>query len=296
RASLAVSRWLARAEQRGNEGLARRLREERRRADERFDPQKAIEGMARYLSTARDEFGRDELAVASYHMGIGNLERALRSFAGEEAEEDDEIADVVDDQDLDYARVYFDSAPDRHGRTWRFLYSLGDDSSTYLWRVRAAERIMRLWRRDPDRLARLAELHGDGPSAEAVLHPPSETRDGELRPLTAGQAGRHGLALGSGEQALQPAAARLVAWMGDRVREITGGDAPLTLTRERHAGGGDALHSTGFAFDVERTYPDPGQADAFQFVLDRLQALNLIAWSRESEVIHIAVSSEASSF
>jgi hypothetical protein len=55
-----------------------------------------------------------------------------------------------------------------------------------------------------------------------------------------------------------------------------------------------SLHTTGFAFDVLRRYRGRGQALALQFMLDRLQALNLIAWVREAGAIHIAVSSNAS--
>ena len=54
-----------------------------------------------------------------------------------------------------------------------------------------------------------------------------------------------------------------------------------------------SLHTTGFAFDIRRRYASRAQAAAFQFMLDRLQALNLIAWVREPGTIHITVSSEA---
>jgi hypothetical protein len=37
------------------------------------------------------------------------------------------------------------------------------------------------------------------------------------------------------------------------------------------------------------------QRDAFQFVLDRLQALNLIAWLRDPEAIEITVAPDAAS-
>jgi hypothetical protein len=326
-ASRRLTSRLRRAEQRDADALAKRLRSERRRVDERFDSQKALAGMGRYLRTARERFGREELAVVSYHMGIGNLENVLRAYAG--TEEEGEIGDLVDDLDLDYARVFFDSAPDRHGETWKLLYSFGDDSSTYLWRVLAARRIMRLWRRDPGQLARLAALQSAKPSTEEVLHPESETEvfenaqgleaafaGGEIRPLPTEPA-RHGLEhepgserLGSSRAGLRPAALGLAAWIGERVRALSAGDTPLTVTRTvgdraseellprraRHAKSGYSLHTTGFAFDVLRRYPDPGQADAFQFVLDRLQALNLIAWVREPEVIHITVSSEARPF
>ena len=51
----------------------RRLLRERKVVDERFDPQKSLDGAVRYLLEARRRFGRDDLAIASYHMGIGNL-------------------------------------------------------------------------------------------------------------------------------------------------------------------------------------------------------------------------------
>ena len=55
---------------------------------------------------------------------------------------------------------------------------------------------------------------------------------------------------------------------------------------------GDGIHATGFAFDVRRRYRSGAQAEAFQFMLDRLQALNLIAWTRDGDAIHITASSE----
>ena len=53
---------------------------ERRKIDERFDPKKAIDGAARYLELAKERFGREDLAAASYHMGIGNLESLIDTY------------------------------------------------------------------------------------------------------------------------------------------------------------------------------------------------------------------------
>jgi hypothetical protein len=54
-----------------------------------------------------------------------------------------------------------------------------------------------------------------------------------------------------------------------------------------------SLHTTGWAFDIERTYVSHRQALAFQNVLDRLSVLGGITWVREPDAIHITVSSEA---
>ena len=65
---------------------------------------------------------------------------------------------------------------------------------------------------------------------------------------------------------------------------------PLTVARTVRPDGG--THETGFAFDIRRRYTNGAQAEAFQYMLDRLQALNLIAWTRDGKAIHITASSE----
>ncbi|HEV2784854.1 MAG TPA: transglycosylase SLT domain-containing protein, partial [Solirubrobacteraceae bacterium] len=64
-----IGRSLRRAARRGDAALVARLRERRRRIDERFDPSRALAGAVRYLKIAQDELGRADLAVVSYHMG-----------------------------------------------------------------------------------------------------------------------------------------------------------------------------------------------------------------------------------
>jgi hypothetical protein len=65
------------------------------------------------------------------------------------------------------------------------------------------------------------------------------------------------------------------------VSEVSGVRRPLRVLR-RH----------GFAFEVRRDYASGAQAQAFQYMLDRLQALNLIAWTRQGNTIRIVASSE----
>jgi hypothetical protein len=220
-----------------------------------------------------DELGREDLAVVSYHMGIGNLQNALGAYG---------------DEDASYARLFFDAAPDRHPRAYRTLTDLGDDSKTYLWRVLASREIMRLYREDRSRLDRLARLHAAAPSGELVLHPPGETAEGDLRPFE--DVGRYGLRAGARATELRPAAYSLAAYLGLGVRGVSGVRRPLTVTRTARPDGG--IHATGFAFDIRRDYANGRQAEAFQFMLDRLQALNLIAWVRDPDVIHITASAE----
>ena len=154
--SRTLTRRILRAFRRGRLGDVQRLRAERRGVDERYDPEKALIGTARYLTIALEELGREDLAFVSYHMGIGNLQDVLALY-GEERPS--------------YARVYFDSTPDHHADVQRKLAAFGDDSSNYLWKLGAAREIMRLSREDPAELARLQALQTAKNSAEEVLHP-----------------------------------------------------------------------------------------------------------------------------
>jgi hypothetical protein len=288
----------------------------RRRVDERFDPAKAIEGTARYLDFAKGKLGRDDLAVVSYHMGVGNLQQALMAYG----------KGIVP-----YAQLYFDSSPLRHPAAWRKLASLGDDSATYLWRVLAARDIMRLYRGDPKALAREAVLQSHKASAEEVLHPPERTptygdpfaigrarASGELRAIDSAVLAPYGLRMdptmgamaGRIKQsprlyrALRPQALAVLQALGAATRAISRSQ-PLIVTStvrdkdyqrvlaasDREATTAYSLHTTGYAFDIARDYRSRAQALAFQFVLDRLTARGMIAWVREPGAIHVTVAS-----
>jgi hypothetical protein len=106
---------------------------------------------------------------------------------------------------------------------------------------------------------------------------------------------------------LRPEAFALAVYLAAGVREQSGTRAPLIVTstvrdeeyqrllaeENPEATSAYSLHTTGWAFDVKREYRTSAQAAAFQFMLDRLQSLNLISWVREPASIHITVSSDA---
>jgi len=292
----------------------------RRRSDERFDPAKALAATVRYLQFSKRKLGgRDDMALVGYHMGVGNLQTVLERFKA--------------DADTPYAQVFFSVSPLTRRAAYAKLASLGDDSSTYLWRLGAARAIMRQWRADPATLASQAELQTNKNSAEELLHPPASTerfRDpsalasarsaGTLRPLGAKALTRWGFRVDRrmGElaprldqpkglyRALRPEALAMLEYLGTGVRELSGASQPLVLTstarddayqrlltrRNIEATRSYSLHTTGYAFDIARKYDDRKQALAFQFLLDRLTALDLIAWVREPGAIHITVAGD----
>ncbi|WP_205696110.1 transglycosylase SLT domain-containing protein [Conexibacter sp. SYSU D00693] len=310
RVDVEASERLTRGIRRGRK-VAERVGE-RRRVDERFDPAKALDATGRYLRFAKEQLGRDDLAVQSYHMGVGNLQRALKAYG---------------DDDVPYTQLFFDSTPLRHREAYEVLAGLGDDSRTYLFRVMAAREMMGTWRHEPVELATLAAAHARKASAEEVLHPPALTppfaspealdaaaRQGQLRALEPELLAEHGLRVDpqmgelsrrpSRYRRLRPEALALALYLGRGVQEVSGTSDPLTITSavrdlpyqdriirsgNREATRGFSLHTTGWAFDVSRNYASRKQALAFQFWLDRLQALDLIAWVREPGAIHITV-------
>jgi hypothetical protein len=241
-------------------------------------------------------------------MGIGNLETVLRLFTG--AGTGEPIAKVVADDDLSYTRVYFGSTPLLHPIAYGKLASFGDDSSNYLWRVLAAREIMQLYRRQPQQLQQLAALHKAGRSAELVLHPPGTPAYPDLqaveRAIHAGQLvdppaqpAKLGLAFATPHgplRALRLPALSALLYIGVGTKDIGGGGL-LTVTRAVQPGRAgrddDQLHATGYEFDIARRYRDHRQALAFQFMLDRLQTLNLIAWRRDADKIHVVVADSA---
>jgi hypothetical protein len=215
-----------------------------RRADDRFVPSKALAGTVRYLRFARSKLSRDDLAVASYHMGVGNLQRALSLYGS---------------ADIPYAQLYFDSTPLNHAEAWRLLYGLGDDSSTYLWRILAAKRLMRLYRTNR---AALDEVIAGTTPAPA----------GTPRALAPG----HGLRFPKAAKLL-PRAATVAETIGADVARISA-TSPLTIRA-----------ASGRTFYVSRRYRSHRQAVAFQFMLDRLSALSLIDWGRRFDLIGVTV-------
>jgi len=308
-------------------GETERLQAERAAVDQRFEPAAALDGGARYLEIAEGRFGAEDLALASYHMGIGNLESVIRAYTG--ADGSVPIGQVVADADLSYAQLYFDSGPSRHADAYELLAGFGDESSTYPWKVLASEQIMRGYRDDAEALAATAELATNKATLEEVFHPENETdvfedpgeieaaiRDGDLVPLPDDpglgweidhEMGEHAPELDEEPalyRALRPEALATLTYLAGLVRNESDDPTPLRVTSavrdleyqglliatNPEATQEYSLHTTGWSFDVLRDYASSAQAAAFQYELDRLRALALLDYAVEPGAIHVTVS------
>jgi hypothetical protein len=302
------------ASARGDGGKLARLERDRAKIDDRFDSRKALAGTVRYLEIAEQHLGRTDLAFESYHMGIGNLQRVLDLYDGGHA--------------VPYPQLYFDTAPDHNPAAFALISSFGDDSSLYYWRLLGAQRIMRLYRTDRGALRRLIALQTATDSNAYVLHPPATVGAfADPDALDRAYAARAVLPLPSNPaslglhydpgigslasrlkftpalyRGLRPAALDLLIELAARVRTLSHDPrSALTVTSavsdERYQGllgVTDPPAAAGWSFTIARRYANRAQAAAFQAMLDRLQALNLIAWERFPSEIEVTVAADAS--
>lgn len=316
-----IGKWDARgsrgAAARGRERL-KVLRVDRAKADPRFVPREALAGAVRYLTIAEQRLGRMDLALTSYHMGIGNLQNVLSAYGR---------------RNVPYVQLYFDVDPERSPKAYRILSRFQDDSATYYWRLLAAKQIMRDFREDPDALGKRAAVLTGKASREDLLHPAGDTKvfddpsaiadavdDEELLALPIRALNANGVAVSPamGElagrldaprgryRALRRGALATLVTAGAAVKKLTGGKALVATSTVRdveyqkllqasniEATRAYSLHTTGWSVDVSRNYASGRQAQMFQFVLTRMQALDLITWVREPQAIHFTVSPEA---
>lgn len=329
--SVALTKEIAKALRKGKGKVASRLIADRQSVDERFNPKLALAGAARYLQIAKERFGSPELAVVSYHMGIGNLENVIDAYLGGDTG-GESTAHLVADNDIDYTRLFFDSSPQNRREAWELLSGFGDDSSLYLWRVRASGKILAEWRRDPDALQADEDLATHKATLEETYHPEEDTEvfenpgdvakatgDGELIPIPDDRSLGFKIADQAGELApqldqdpelyrvLRPEALATLTYLAGKVRAISGDTTPLTVTSaardqeyqdllvgiNSEATQEYSLHTTGWSFDIRRSYGSDKQARAFQYALDRLRANAILDYAYEPAAIHITVSENA---
>ena len=307
----------------------RELLAERDVVDERFDPEKSLRGAVRYLQIARRRFGRMDLAITSYHMGIGNLRSVIARYVAPR-EPARTTSRTVRLYRISWPALYYDSSPTRNPATWRLLSSLGDDSRHYLFKVEASKEILRLAREDRDELQSTIELQTAKASAEEVLRPESRYSPYEdhealreaykRKELVAlpGDPPRLGYRISRGMGSLakrlkQPRilyrglrreALACLLYIAKEYRTIAGKAArPLRVTStvrdlpyqgllvqtNVQATSEFSLHTTGFAIDIAK----PRAEEPLRFLLERLQALNVISWVEEPGAFHLTVGPEA---
>ena len=303
----------------------------RPRIDERYDPAKSIDAAARYLVFGEKQLGRPDLAAASYHMGVGNLQNVIAAYVRPRPLTGS-TPRTVEKYGITYARLYFDSSPVRNPQAYRRLASLGDDSRHYLFKLDAADSILRLHAADSGLLDRIASLQTAKASAENLLRPPDRYPPyedaGDLRKAYArddlialpDEPRRLGYRIDPGMgslarrikerralfRGLRPEALATLLYITKEVRRDAGGSHLRVTSTVRdlkyqralvgvnsQATRSFSLHTTGYAVDVARDFRNRREEKAFVAVLERLRAHNVIDFVYEPGAIHFTVGPEA---
>jgi hypothetical protein len=304
-----------------------RLQVQRRRADERFDPEKAIDAAARYLAIAQRRFGRADLAAVSYHMGIGNLQQIIRAYVSPRPPRSSDKATVAA-YGITYPRLYFDSSPQRNPGTYRKLAALGDDSRHYFFKLLAADDVLHLYRSNQKKLERISQLQNAKASQEEVLRPESDNppyeKPGDLQKAYARgnlvhlpndpRRLEYKIDRGMGELApklgqrsalyrgLKPEALAVLLYVAKEAHRIdprTAVNVTSTVRDQRYqdllageniqATSNFSEHTAGNAFDIAYAGAAQARRSALTDVLDRLRALNVADFVFEPTAILVTV-------
>jgi hypothetical protein len=269
--------------------------------DDRILPERAIPAAARYLAGMERKFGGQDWAIFAYHCGQGcvtMMQEITRRARG-----------IQPDQ-MTVARMFFASSP-----AWnRELYEAireqmqRDYSPTYWFRIRRAEQLLALYRRDPAGFARLAQSYRSDfrPNARAPHRLSVWLKNEDLefrsvediraalgqklvkaldRPAYFGYAIR--LPEDSDSEYLSEAAPSAIgtlmyiAYETRRLYEETGAKAPFRPlpvtalvepeTFARQPGNPEALsHCSGDVFDIEYSALPAAEVECLRFVLSDL--------------------------
>ena len=253
----------------------------------RMRPAAQLRATVRRLERARRALGRLDLAVASYHLGV---------------------------------------APLRHSRSYASFYFRTTQQGAnvdYYWKVLAAERVLRMYRDDRAALRYEERLQFKKNSAEEVLHPRPSTRQFRT-PAAIAAAIRSGYLVRIPRMHLRVSVGSIAGALGrsprlyasmrpqalDVLRYIVGQMRPYRPLRLTSAVRDDryqrllttvnpvatkaySLHTTGYAFDILRSFSSGAEKRAFFRVLQRLEAVNAIAYIPELAAMHVAVASDA---
>lgn len=120
--------------------------------DERMSPDRAIPAAARYLAGMEQKFGGRDWAIFAYHCGQGcvaMMQDITRRARG------------IPKDRMTVARMFFSSTPAWNRELFDAIQQqmLRDYSPTYWFRVKRAEQLLALYRRDPKEFAGLVEQY-----------------------------------------------------------------------------------------------------------------------------------------
>jgi len=118
--------------------------------DDRMVPERAIPAAANYLAAMERKFGGRDWAIFAYHCGqgcVGMMQEITRRARG------------IPVDKMTVARMFFSQSPAWNRELYEAVQQqmLRDYSPTYWFRIKRAEQLLALYRRDPAEFASLAQ-------------------------------------------------------------------------------------------------------------------------------------------
>jgi hypothetical protein len=118
--------------------------------DDRTLPERAIPAAAHYLAGMEKKFGGRDWAIFAYHCGqgcVGMMQEITRRARG------------IPNDRMTVARMFFSQSPAWNHELYEAVQQQmqRDYSPTYWFRIRRAEQLLALYRRDPAEFARMAQ-------------------------------------------------------------------------------------------------------------------------------------------
>src|SRR6185369_14564258 len=118
--------------------------------DERMIPERAIPAAARYLAGMQQKFGGMDWAIFAYHCGqgcVGEMQELTRHARG------------IPRDEVTVARMFFAASPVLNRELYQAIQAQmqRDYSPTYYFRVRRAEQLLDLYRRDQSEFLSLSQ-------------------------------------------------------------------------------------------------------------------------------------------
>ena len=294
--------------------------------DDRLVPERAIPAAARYLAGMEQKFGGRDWAIFAYHCGQGcvammqDLTRRARGIPRDQ---------------VTVARMFFSCSP-----AWnRELYEAvqqqmqRDYSPTYWFRIRRAEQLLELYRRDPDEFARMIQEYKSDFVAnvraphrlsvwlkrdDLVYHNDADIRAGAgqllVRAFNQPEYFGYTLNIAPGPEVFElasPAAIGTLAYIAFEARRLyaeTGATAPFrplevtslveTEDLARQKGRPEALaHVSGQVFDIDYSALPPAELECLRFVLSDLGWNGYLGFVQEGiDNLHIGCAPAARDF
>ena len=294
--------------------------------DERMLPERAIPAAAHYLAGMEQKFGGRDWAIFAYHCGQGcvtmmqDLTRRARGIPKDK---------------VTVARMFFSSSPAWNRELFDAMQQqmARDYSPTYWFRIRRAEELLALYRRDPAEFARLAQQYksqfvtaGRAPHRlsvwlkkdDLVFHSSDDIRAALgtklVKALERPEFFGYTVRLPEGSDYLSdasPSAIGTLAYIAFETRRLyaeTGAKAafrPLEVTAlvepEEYAlqkGKPEALaHCSGHVFDVDYSALPPAELECLRFVLSDLGWEGYLGFVEDGmDSLHIGCSPGARAF